>query len=104
VLVLRFNALPFSGAVGLDEHAKAVTAYEFRAAAADLTPLEVKREEGQDGHPDLVPLRGHVQPDEGCTPRELNALKLHRCCPVKRLPAKRQVSADSFATGSWPAE
>src|SRR5215211_227146 len=70
-----------------------------RTAAADLPPLKVKREEGQDGHPDLVPLRGHVQPNEGCTPRELNALKLHRCCPVKPLPAKRQVRADSFATG-----
>ena len=54
---------------------------------------------GQDGHPDLVPLRGHVQPNEGCTPRELNALKLHWCCPVKPLPAVWQVAADSFATG-----
>ncbi len=53
--------------------------------AAYLTPLKVKREEGQDGHPNLIPLRGHVQPNEGCTPRELNALKLHRCFPVKLL-------------------
>jgi hypothetical protein len=86
-------------AVGLGEHANAVTVYGFRTAAAHLPPLKVQRDEGQDAQPDLVPLRGHVQPNEGCTPRELNALKPHRCCRVKALRAVWQIAADSFATG-----
>ncbi len=84
---------------GSTDTRKAVTAYRSRTAAAHLSPLKVKREEGQDGHPNLVPLRGHVQPNEGCTPRELNAFKPHRCCPVLTLRAVWQVAADSFTTG-----
>lgn len=84
---------------GSTDTRKAVTAYRPRTAAAHLSPLKVKREEGQDGHPNLVPLRGHVQPNEGCTPRELNAFKPHRCCPVMTLRAVWQVAADSFTTG-----
>ena len=47
------------------------------ALTACMTVFEVQREEGQDGYPKLVSLRGEVQPNEGCAPRELNAFKSH---------------------------
>jgi hypothetical protein len=47
--------------------------------------LKVKRQEGNDGYPKLIPVRREIQTNEGCAPRELDALKFHLCSLEKPL-------------------
>lgn len=61
---------------------------------AHLYPFKVKREERQDSDPNLVSLRGRVQPYESCPPRKFNALKLHLCFPAIKFCAICQVISD----------
>ncbi len=76
------------------------------STAPHLAPLKVQREEGQNGHPNLIALRGHVQPNEGCTPRELHALKLHQYVPLTMFPAvgqERLIRSPPTETLDWPS-
>lgn len=70
---MRLYPLPMSNAqASVDAEAG------FIFGSAVLTLLEVEREKRQQSNPDLVLLEVHVEPDECCAPRKLNALKLHR--------------------------
>ena len=81
----------------IDGH-ELVTAHGSGTAATHLRPLEVEGEERQYGHPELIPFGGHVQTNEGRSPRELNAFKPHRYRPLLALRPARQFSSESLAS------